>query len=56
MSVHLSKVSSSRVYRLSLVETVIHQAAQFGFLNVPVGNVLGQVGLLSGFIFCESTA
>ena len=38
-------VSSSRLYRFTLAEIVLHQLAQFGLLDVCAGNALGQVGL-----------
>lgn len=44
-------VSSPTFDRFSLVETVLYQSAQIGFLDVSAGNVLGQVGLLSGSVF-----
>ena len=34
---------SFRLYRFSLAETVLHQSAQVGFLDVSAGYVLGQV-------------
>lgn len=38
-------VSSFRLYRFPLEETVLHHLAHVGFLDVFSGNVLGQVGL-----------
>ena len=43
---HFSEgVSSSRLYRFPLAETVLHQSVQFGFLDVSAGKVLGRKGL-----------
>ena len=33
----------SRVHRFALTDRILHQSAQFGFLYVSAGNVLGQV-------------
>ena len=38
--------SSSRLYKLALAETVLHWSAQFVFLGMSAGNVLGQVELV----------
>lgn len=44
-------VSSSILERISLAETVLHQSAQIGILDMCAGNVLGHIGLISKSIF-----
>lgn len=44
-------VSSSRLGRFALKETVLHQSAQSEILDLSAGNVLQQVGLLLGSTF-----
>ena len=34
-------MSSSRLCRFAMAETVLHQSAQFGFLDVSAGHILG---------------
>ena len=49
-------VSSSRLYKFTLAMTVIHQSAQFAFLDVSVGNVLGSGTCYQGLFGGEVTA
>lgn len=38
-------ISSSRLYRFTSAETILHQSAQLGVLDRSAGSGLGQVGL-----------
>lgn len=44
-------VSSSRLSRFMLSETIFHQLVQLGFLDVSAGKVPGQVGTAIGMYF-----
>lgn len=44
-------VFSSRLYKFTVAETVLHQSAQCGFLDIPANNILGHVGLANLGIF-----
>lgn len=51
--------SSSRFYRFILAETVYHQSALLGFLDVSAGNVCGLGGgglLYQGLLWGKATA